>query len=87
MAFEDQKKLEILRPQYEQKESLLAQVKDLETVIEIIDKQLQLSKKMGSVERGLEKQKAKEEALVLLKNQKEQIENNNKIQNQRSSQI
>jgi DNA repair protein SbcC/Rad50 len=77
LVSEDQKKLEILRPQYEQKESLLAEVKDLETVIEIIDKQLQLSKKMGSVERGLEKQKTKEEALVLLKNQKQQIENNN----------
>jgi DNA repair protein SbcC/Rad50 len=77
LVSEDQKKLEILRPQYEQKESLLAEVKDLETVIEIIDKQLQLSKKMGAVERGLEKQKTKEEALVLLKNKKQQIENNN----------
>jgi DNA repair protein SbcC/Rad50 len=77
LVLEDQKKLEIIRPQYEQKESLLAEAKDLEIVIEILDKQLLLSKKTGSVERGLEKQKAKEEALVLLKNQKQHIENNN----------
>ena len=77
LAVEDQKKLEILHPQYEQKESLLAGSKELETVIEILDKQLQLAKKTGSVERGLEKQKTKEEALVLLKNQKQKIEDNN----------
>ena len=74
---EDQKKLEILRLQYEQKELLLTKAKDLETVIEILDKQLQLSKKTGSVERGLKKQKAKEEALVLLKNQKQELEAQN----------
>ena len=77
LAAEDQKKLEILRPQYEQKELLLAKAKDLEILIEILDKQLQLSKKTGSVERGLDKQKAKEEALVLLTNQKKELENQN----------
>lgn len=64
---EDQKKLDILRPQYEQKESLLAESKELETVIEILEKQLQVVKKSGSFERGLEKQKVKEDELNTLK--------------------
>jgi DNA repair protein SbcC/Rad50 len=75
LVVEDKQKLEILQPQYEQKEALLAESKDLEIVIEILDNQLQLSKKTGSVERGLEKQKAKEEALIILKNQKQEVEN------------
>ena len=74
LAVEDHKKLEILRPQYEQKESLLAESKDLEIVIEILDKQSQLSKKTGAVERGLKQQEAKQESLILLKNQKQEIE-------------
>jgi len=76
-VIEDQKKLNVLRPQYEQKESLLAESKDLETVIEILDKQTQLAKKMGSVERGVEKQKAKEDELNTLKIQKQNAEINN----------
>lgn len=71
---EDQRKLKILRPQYEQKESLLAKSKELEMVIEISDGQMLLSKKMGSVERGLEKQKNKENELINLKNKKQNIE-------------
>ncbi len=74
---EDQKKLKILRPQYEQKESLLTKSRELEMVIEISDKQMLLSKKMGSVERGLEKQKSKENELNKLKNQKQNSEINN----------
>ena len=77
LAVEDQKKLEILRPQYEQKEALLNKAKELEIVIEILENQSQLSKKIGSVERGLERQKAKEEALILLKNQKQESERQN----------
>ena len=77
LAVEDQKKLEILHPQYEQKESLLAGSKELETVIEILDKQLQLAKKTGSVERGLEKQKAKEDELNKLRTQKQNVETDN----------
>jgi DNA repair protein SbcC/Rad50 len=77
LAAEDQKKLEILRPQYEQKEELVAESKDLKIVIEILDKQLQLSKKIGSVERGLEKQKAKDQELNNLKIQKQNIETQN----------
>lgn len=80
LAIEDQKKLEVLRPQYEQKELLLGESKDLEMVIEILDKQWQLSKKKGSSERGLEKQKDTEESLILLKNQKQDLEiQNDKI--------
>ena len=77
LALEDQKQLETLRPQYEQREALLAESKDLEMVIEILDKQLQLSKKTGSLERGLEKQKVKEEELNNLKKQKQNIETQN----------
>ena len=77
LAEEDQKKLEILRPQYEQRESLLVESKDLEIIIEILDNQLQLSKKTGSVERGLEKQKVKENELNNLKIQKQDAETNN----------
>jgi DNA repair protein SbcC/Rad50 len=77
LVVEDKNKLEILGPKYEQKESLLAEAKDLEMVIEILENQLQLSKKSGAVERGLEKQKAKEEELILLKNQKQEFENKN----------
>lgn len=73
----DQKKLKILRPQYEQKESLLSKSQELEMVIEISDKQQQLSKKIGSLERGLEKQKSKENELSKLKIQKQNIEKNN----------
>jgi DNA repair protein SbcC/Rad50 len=73
----DQQKLETLRPQYEQKETLLAEAKELETVIEILENQSQLSKKSGAVERGLEKQKTKEDELVNLKNQKQEIESQN----------
>lgn len=71
---EDQKTLKILHPQYEQKESLLAKSRELEMVIEISDKQMLLSKKIGSVERGLEKQKSKENELINLKNKKQNIE-------------
>ena len=74
---EDQKKLDILRPKYDQKEALLAEAKELEIVVEILDKQLQLVKKMGSVERGLEKQKVKEDELNTLKIQKQNVEINN----------
>jgi DNA repair protein SbcC/Rad50 len=77
LVVEDKKKLEILGPKYEQKESLLAEAKDLEIVIEILENQIQLSKKSGAVERGLVKQKEKEDELVLLKNQKQEIENKN----------
>jgi exonuclease SbcC len=77
LAMEDQKKLKTLRPQYEQKESLLAETKELELVIEISDKQSQLSKKMGSVERGLDKQKNKENEINSLKIKKHNIETNN----------
>ncbi len=77
LVVEDKNKLEILRPKYEQKETLLTEAKDLETVIEILENQTQLSKKSGSVARGLEIQKAKEEELVLLKNQKQDLENQN----------
>ncbi|MCU0468224.1 MAG: SMC family ATPase [Arcicella sp.] len=77
LVAEDQKKLEVLRPQYEQKESLLVEAKELETVIEILENQSQLSKKSGAVERGLEKQKTKEEELISVKNQKQDIENKN----------
>lgn len=77
LMVEDLKKLEILHPQYEQRESLLAEWKELEIVIEILDKQLQLAKKTGAVERGLEKQMAKENGLKNLKLQKQNIETNN----------
>jgi DNA repair protein SbcC/Rad50 len=77
LILEDKNKLETLRPQYEQKETLLTEAKELETVIEILENQLQLSKKLGSVTRGLEIQKAKEGELILLKNQKQQLENQN----------
>ncbi len=77
LVVEDKNKLEILRPKYEQKETLLTEVKDSEIVIEILENQSQLSKKTGSVERGLEKQKAKDGELTLLKNQKQEIENQN----------
>ena len=77
LVVEDKQKLEILQPQYEQKEALLVESKDLEIVIEIRDNQLQLSKKVGSFERGLEKQKIKEDELILQKNQKQAFENNN----------
>ena len=74
---EDYKKLDILRPKYDKKEAILAESKELEIVIEILDKQLQLAKKVGSVERGLEKQKVKEDELNSLKIQKQNIEINN----------
>jgi DNA repair protein SbcC/Rad50 len=74
LLVEDQKKLETLRPEYEQKEALLSEAKELETVIEILENQSQLAKKSGAIERGLTIQKTKEEDLVNLKNQKQEIE-------------
>jgi exonuclease SbcC len=70
LAIEDRQKLDTLRPQYEQKEALLAEAKELEIVIGILENQEQLAKKSGAVERGLEKQKVKESELILLKAQK-----------------
>ncbi|WP_158279640.1 AAA family ATPase [Arcicella aurantiaca] len=68
---EAKEKLDILRPQYDQKEALLTEAKELETVIEILENQVQLTKKSGAIERGLEIQKTKENELGLLKNQKQ----------------
>ncbi|MEA5459540.1 SMC family ATPase [Arcicella sp. LKC2W] len=71
LLIDDKLKLELLRPQYDQKESLLTEAKELEIIIEILENQTQLSKKSGAIERGLEKQKTKETALALLKTQKQ----------------
>ncbi len=83
LLVDDKQKLELLRPQYDQKEILLTKAKELEIVIEILENQTQLNKKSGAIERGLEKQKTKETELALLKTQKQNsISENDKLKSE-----
>ena len=70
----DKVKMDTLRPQYEARESLLSEAKELGIVLEILENQAQLDKKSESFNRGVIKQKEKEEELIILKNQKQEIE-------------
>ena len=70
----DKVKMDTLRPQYEAREALLSEAKELGIVLEILENQAQLDKKSESFNRGVIKQKEKEEELIILKNQKQEIE-------------
>jgi DNA repair protein SbcC/Rad50 len=70
----DKAKIETLRPQYESRESLLSEAKELGIVLEILENQKQFDKKSESFNRGVIKQKEKEEELIILKNQKQELE-------------
>ena len=70
----DKAKIDILRPQYEARESLLSEAKELGIVLEIRESQAQFEKKSESFNRGIIKQKEKADELIILKNQKQELE-------------
>lgn len=70
----DKAKIDTLRPQYEARESLLTEAKELGIVLEILANQTQFDKKLESFNRGVIKQKEKSDELLLLKNQKQELE-------------
>ena len=73
----DKVKMDTLRPQYEAREALLSEAKELGIVLEILENQSQFDKKSESFNRGLIKQKEQENELITLKNQKQEIEQTN----------
>ena len=70
----DKVKIDTLSPQYEARESLLSEAKELGIVLDILDNQIQFDKKWESFNRGIIKQKEKAEELIILKNQKQDLE-------------
>ncbi len=70
----DKSKIDTLRPQYEAREALLSEAKEWGIVLEILDNQSQFDKKSESFNRGLIKQKEKENELIILKKQKQELE-------------
>ena len=70
----DKAKIDTLRPQYEARESLLMEAKELGIILEIIENQTQFAKKAESLSRGVMKQKEKADELIILKNQKQELE-------------
>ena len=70
----DKIKIDALKPQYEAREALLSEAKELGIVLEILENQAQFDKKLDSFNRGIIKQKEKESELITLKNQKQEIE-------------
>ena len=73
----DKVKMDTLRPQYEVREVLLSEAKELGIILEILENQNQFDKKSESFNRGVVKQKEKEGELVILKNQKQEVEQTN----------
>ncbi|MDZ7900654.1 MAG: SMC family ATPase [Arcicella sp.] len=76
----DKAKIDILRPQYEARESLILEAKELGIVLEILENQIQFDKKSESFSRGVIKQKEKADELIILKNQKQELEVLNETQ-------
>lgn len=76
----DKAKIDTLRPQYEARESLLSEAKELGIVLEILDNQTQFAKKSESFNRGVIKQKEKADELLLLKSQKQELELLNEVE-------
>ena len=70
----DKGKIDNLRPHYEARESLLTEAKELGIVLEILDNQTQFAKKSESLNRGILKQKEKADELIILKNQRQELE-------------
>ena len=73
-----------LKDQYEKREELLDLAGELEKVIQILDYQILIEKNTGALTRGEERLKEKEEAIVLLKRQKQSKDEENE---QRKSQL
>ena len=70
----DKGKIDNLRPHYEARESLLTEAKELGIVLEILENQSQFAKKSESLNRGILKQKEKADELIILKNQRQELE-------------
>ena len=76
----DKAKIDILRPQYEARELLLSEAKEFGIALEILDNQTQFDKKSDSFNRGVIKQKEKADELIILKNQKQELEILNEVE-------
>ncbi|SDH09656.1 exonuclease SbcC [Dyadobacter soli] len=70
----EQETLQILKPRYEKREELLATAEELEKVLRIIEHSQAVIKRNEALARGEEQLKAKENAIEIQKQQKQELE-------------